>query len=158
MNSLVNNIKKINIFKNVPYILPNINVSTCLTSKIYYNYKNNIECKNVLEYVNMETYEKILFYRNNLLECFFIYWKQNSMCKIHDHSENGCYFKILNGSLNEYVYDTNLNLIEMSVYPKNHIGYIDNTIGYHKMENLNDELVTSLHIYSPPNYKGNVFN
>ena len=71
-----------------------------------------------------------------------------------DHCEKRlmhlCFYKILEGNLIEYLYDNNINLIEMKNLPKNDINYIDDTIGYHKMNNNEDYGAVSIHLYSPP--------
>lgn len=104
-------------------------------------------------------YKKNLVFRNNNFEIFIICWNSKQGSKIHDHSDNGCILKILKGKLTEYKYNTNnLELKELSCLPKDTLSYIDNEIGYHKIINDTKFETVSLHIYSPPNYQGNIYN
>ena len=103
-------------------------------------------------------YKKNLVFRNDKFEIFIVCWSSKQGSLIHDHSSNGCILKILKGKLTEYRYDiNNLELMELSSLPKNTISYIDNKIGYHKIINDTKKDTISLHIYSPPNYKGNIY-
>ena len=38
------------------------------------------------------------------------------------------------------------------------VSYIDNSLGYHMIKNLNLTHTESIHIYSPPSYKANIYN
>jgi cysteine dioxygenase len=103
-------------------------------------------------------YKKNLVFRNHKFEIFIICWNSKKGSKVHDHSANGCIFKILKGKLTEYRYDTkSLELKELSCLPKDTISYIDNEIGYHKIINDTKSETVSLHIYSPPKYEGNIY-
>lgn len=129
--------------------------------KIHNDYINGINNKLVLKTFDNNSYIKHMIYENKFLDCYVIFWKPNAVSLIHDHSDNGCLLKVLNGSLKEEVYNKNnnkLNLVKINNLDKKNIGYIDNTIGYHRIINPNDTNVCSIHIYSPPNYKANIFN
>jgi len=84
---------------------------------------------------------------------YIITWNKCKESPIHDHSKNGCIYKILHGTLIEELYNNNLKIIQKNILHKDTIKYIDNKIGYHKIINPTDDISVSLHIYSPPNYK-----
>ena len=46
-----------------------------------------------------------------------------------------------------------IKLESSTLFNENNIGYIENEEGLHRMLNKTDEIVVSLHLYSPPNYK-----
>jgi cysteine dioxygenase len=71
--------------------------------------------------------------------------------KIHNHSENGCLLKILEGNMVEEIYDKNFVLQENNNLIKDNVRYIYDSIGIHKMKNKEENTI-SLHIYSPPNF------
>ena len=98
---------------------------------------------------------KLTNYSNDLFEIIIIFWNDVES-KIHDHSENGCLIYILDGILLEEIYDNKLILTNTNIFNKFNIGYIDNNVGYHKIISPNKSI--SMHIYSPPNYKINIFN
>ena len=98
-------------------------------------------------------YKKNLIYRNENYEIFLICWKKNQFSGIHNHSDNGCLYKVLEGQLSEFLYDScTLNLKESSNLNNETLGYIDDGIGYHKVGNESKEKAMSIHIYSPPHF------
>jgi len=89
-----------------------------------------------------------------------ICWNSNQSSKIHDHPDNGCLLKVLQGSLTEYNYKFNDNDLQIKNCNKlnvNDIGYQEGSTGLHKICNENNNKVISLHIYSPPNYKCKIY-
>jgi len=136
---------------------------------LYNNYINNSFnkdaiiniCKNEIidwkKYVwfDKNKYVKSLVYNNNIYDMYIISWNDNQISQIHDHPENGCIMKILDGSIEEVLYDNKLNVIEQTEYNKGDISYIDNNRGFHKMKTTSK--CVTLHIYSPPNYKLNIY-
>ena len=101
-------------------------------------------CKERQEFNN--TYNRIKLYTCSTYEIILICWNINSFTPIHDHAENGCSLHILDGDLEETVYNKQLEKIENVKMT----GYMENSIGYHKI--FSHVKTTSLHIYSPPNY------
>jgi hypothetical protein len=98
------------------------------------------------------SYNRNIIYQDTDFEIILITWGENSESQIHDHSKNGCAFKVLEGELTEQLYNTDLQNKKTTVYSVEDINYIDNSLGYHKILN-NSILSNSIHIYSPPNYK-----
>jgi len=116
---------------------------------------NNYNSNDWLRYAKFsnENYVRNLIFRNNNYEIFLICWDKNQFSPIHNHSDNGCIYKVLEGELSEYIYDTNnIKCIELGNLNSGSVSYIDNNIGYHKVGNDNKDLAVSLHIYSPPNF------
>jgi len=112
------------------------------------NQYNSNDWKKHIEFCN-KNYKKNLFYRDQYFEMFIVCWNPFQETKIHNHSNKGCILKVLEGSINEKLYDINFNLINECELEKNKIRYIDNTLGIHKMIN-GEKRCISLHIYSPP--------
>lgn len=96
---------------------------------------------------------KVPLKNNKYFDIYILTWYKYQNSEIHDHSENGCLLKILDGTLYEHVYSKNLSYKEKNEMNKNDISYMDNSIGYHKIINSSENITYSLHIYSPPNYK-----
>ena len=103
--------------------------------------------------VNKETYNKILVNRNENFDMYIITWDNYQKSKIHNHPENGCIYKILEGHLIEENYDHKLRLVGIKSLFIDRIGYIDDFIHLHSMNNYKNNICVSLHIYSPPNFK-----
>lgn len=103
-------------------------------------------------------YKKILIYDHPLFDVYVIVWNKLGASKIHDHSENGCIFRIIKGILSEQIFDKNLVRLRRRVMGKDIMGYIDNSNGYHKILNILDDYSVSLHLYSPSGYVANTFD
>ena len=124
--------------------------------------KKLLENKNILssynsndwkQYISFDKqdYKKNLVYRDNNFEMFVVCWLPNQETKIHNHSEEGCLLKILEGNITEELYNKNFVLQEKNNLALSDVRYIDDSIGIHKMKN-NEVNTISLHIYSPPNF------
>ena len=94
-------------------------------------------------------FNRNLIFRNQLFEIYLIQWKKNYSTNYHSHPNNGCILKVLNGKLIETIKPNLTSDIKQSIIRNmNDTSYIDNKIGIHKVEALEDSL--SIHIYSPP--------
>lgn len=104
--------------------------------------------------INEKTYNREKIYDCDLFDIYIITWNIGQKSLIHNHAENGCILRVLQGELVETMYDYNLNFLETNIFDdlENNISYMDNTIGLHKIENNGVEIAVSLHIYSPPNH------
>jgi cysteine dioxygenase len=141
MNRLIQNIIKTNNLSKSRKILENYTYNDW---KYYINF-------------NEENYKKNLVFRNKDIEAFVVCWLPGQRTKIHNHSEQGCILKILEGNMEEITYHSkNLKILTKNKMIQNDIRYIDDSIGLHKMIN-NDEKSVSLHIYSTPNFKATFF-
>lgn len=122
-----------------------------IMSNLLNSYKNN----DFYNYVNIQhkKYTRKVLLKNNNIEVCLLSWYPGSSSKIHGHSHNGCYMKVLEGCLEEYKYDPKkISIIKKNTYMKNSLFFIDNSC-YHKIENPTIFPAFSLHIYSPPEYK-----
>ena len=131
-------------------------------NKYYYQYKKKFRNKDILKTTENNGYIKMQVFKNNILDCYLIFWEPHSKSPIHNHADNGCYLKVLNGCLEESLYNLTNNgellLKKTEIIDKNNIGFIHNDIGNHSITNPNDYLVTSIHIYSPPDFNARIFN
>jgi len=106
---------------------------------------------------NLKKYNKIKLteFSNDKFELVLICWDEKSETLIHDHPDNGCVLYLMDGELEEELYNKSLKLIKKSVYKPRNISYMDNSKGYHKIKCQKKAI--SLHIYSPPNYQIKTF-
>lgn len=111
-------------------------------------------------YINIqeEEYGRKLVAKNELFDMYVITWDAGQSSKVHDHAENGCVYKVLSNHLCEEVYNKDLSLKSVKCLHEKECGYINNNIGYHRIANETDKPAISLHIYSPPDYKANLFH
>lgn len=106
------------------------------------------------KYINIDElkYNRKRIYIDDEIEVLIITWCKNQEAKVHDHSENGCFLKVLEGSLEENIFSANLDSMNKRILEKGNISYMDNKIGLHSVINRLDEICVSIHIYSPPNH------
>ena len=122
-----------------------------------YNF-SHIDWKKYIK-IGENNYHREKIYSCELFDIYIITWNIGQKSLIHNHSENGCLLKILQGKLKENVYDLNLKLLKTNIIESkiNNISYMDNNIGLHNIENIGDELSVTFHIYSPPNHQTKYF-
>ena len=106
---------------------------------------------------NELNYNRERIYIDDNIEIFIITWLKNQEAKIHNHSKNGCFLKILEGNLEEIIYSNDFKVIKENKLKKGDISYMDDKMGLHSVKNINNETCVSIHIYSPPNHKTNFF-
>lgn len=96
-------------------------------------------------------------------EAWLICWDKGVDSGIHDHAEHGCIQKVLSGVLKEVRYRKSgggvkegekFEIVEERKLRVGNVGYINNEMGYHSVENRSSvKTAVTLHIYSPPNHK-----
>lgn len=95
-------------------------------------------------------YQKLPLYEEELFQVYYIKWWNNAVSGIHAHPKEKCFFKILEGNLQEYVYPPytdGSNLFIKHSYSAGHVAYIDDSIGFHNIVNSNNHDAYSLHLY-----------
>ncbi len=102
-------------------------------------------------------YNRTYIINSSLYDLVLISWLPYKYSRIHDHPERGCLLKIMNGCLKEKLYSKDLDNTYCNNLLTNQTSYIDNNIGYHQILNETNQIVYSLHIYCPGNYKSNSF-
>ena len=126
-------------------------------------YRNNNK-----NYKERGDYIKIPLHTSLWFDCYLIIWGPDAISPIHDHADNGCLYKVIQGNIRERIY-SNINLLELSTreLSTGEIGEISNSQGYHRMENIANKKIgscekplvsASVHFYSPPGYKMNLFD
>ena len=151
-----------------------INTLTQLGNIITSELENNklIDLKNILEnytgqdwkdYVSFccQKYKRNLVFINQSIEILIICWEDGQKSGTHDHAENGCLLRMMEGSLREDVYMRNgdtFNFINSNFMQKDDISYKQGTLCLHNIINESGYQSVSLHIYSPPNYKATFYS
>ena len=92
MNNLIKNIKKINIKQGLDQ---------------GYKYLKKYKENDYKKYINLDNkvYKRSLVYRDKDFEIMIISWNINQKSKIHNHSSNGCLFKVLEGNIKESLFN-----------------------------------------------------
>ena len=77
-------------------------IKECINNYTYNNEFNQLLC-------NSNTQKKIKIFENDLFDVYIIIWNIYERSNIHNHAENGCWLKVLKGTLEENLYDSDLN-------------------------------------------------
>ena len=116
----------------------------------------DITVDELVEYSD-DGYTRKGLYVDENIEVILIGWGIGQSSTIHDHPSNGCIYRILGGEVVEYRYNSKLKVESTTKLKKGDIGNMMDNRYYHKMSNESDVRASSLHIYSPPNYKMNIY-
>jgi predicted metal-dependent enzyme (double-stranded beta helix superfamily) len=115
----------------------------------YITYSNPVDWTSWVQYsVGKYTKIQVVSPLSNAYTIYLLNWLPGQASPIHGHPPGGCVMGVLRGTLEETIY------LPQSIYNKNTrilttgvIGYIDNSIGFHKIVNLCNTPCNSLHIY-----------
>jgi hypothetical protein len=102
--------------------------------------------------------EKTRLYKNDMVEVLLLTWEPGYSTLPHNHAANGCWLKVLHGSLVETRYDTELVQQQVTDLQKNAISFMNNDYGYHAIRNSSVNVTWSLHVYSPPGHQTTYFH
>jgi cysteine dioxygenase len=128
--------------------------------------KNNksFHLKDLMKYCYFDSetpYTRNLIYENEHFSLMLLVWNTNAKSCIHSHGGSQCWLTVLHGQIRESIYPINpndpsfLKIDEDSVpivyrYANvNDTRYIDDSKGFHRIENMGD-MAVSLHCYAPP--------
>ena len=98
-------------------------------------------------YFDKNFYHKNPIVKSDLFDMYLICWNNFQSTHIHNHSNKSCIMKVLQNNINQKIYNNDLTFITSNILRQNDISYIDDSIGYHKINNLNHKAI-SLHIYT----------
>uniref|UniRef100_A0A7S4MBD2 Cysteine dioxygenase n=1 Tax=Odontella aurita TaxID=265563 RepID=A0A7S4MBD2_9STRA len=83
-------------------------------------------------------------------------WNAGKESPIHDHPCDGCYMRVLEGSIRESRYFRNENEDKLDctadeIFKEGDLAFIKDSIGYHKIGNPTKDIpAVTMHLYSPP--------
>ena len=124
-----------------------------------YDQNNNNDYDDYKKYIIQDKlkYHRERIYIDDNIEIFIITWLKNQCAKIHNHSKNGCFLKILQGNLEEIIYSNDLKIIKENKLKQGDISYMNDEIGLHSVRNTNDEICVIIHVYLIINNKNHFF-
>jgi len=82
-------------------------------------------------------------------------WNPTKVSPIHDHPCNGCWMRVLKGTVNEKRYcksedGSRLMCTSDCTFLEGQNTFIKDSLGYHRIGNEGEEMSMTLHLYSPP--------
>lgn len=112
------------------------------------------------DYSSLQPYTRKIVYNDDILEVVIICWNPHEESGAHDHPENGCLMRVMQGNLIETKYvNTHLGLEQTNedILGEDKIAYQEGAKCVHNIVNPFDNLAISVHIYAPAGYKPNFF-
>jgi cysteine dioxygenase len=95
-------------------------------------------------------------------ELILICWKKDDITPIHGHDNKQCWVYLVEGEMTEIRYEQNDSgdLIEKNRMnlTKGKLTYMEDSMGYHMLENPTEENSMSLHLYMKPVESCQVYN
>eukprot|EP00297_Palpitomonas_bilix_P018004 CAMPEP_0113882496 /NCGR_PEP_ID=MMETSP0780_2-20120614/8995_1 /TAXON_ID=652834 /ORGANISM="Palpitomonas bilix" /LENGTH=199 /DNA_ID=CAMNT_0000869533 /DNA_START=114 /DNA_END=713 /DNA_ORIENTATION=- /assembly_acc=CAM_ASM_000599 len=101
------------------------------------------------------SYTRNLVVSGTNFDMIVLCWNKGQASAAHDHGGSNCWMKCLHGNMRENLYKNEegkpLEILKKTDLTEGGLAYIHDSIGLHKVENLDsDDVAVSLHIYSPP--------
>ena len=104
--------------------------------------------------------------RNCLAKCdefefILLCWDGNCQTKIHDHAGQNCWVYQVDGELREVRFEGPEDKLEVysdETLRKGEVSYMNDQMGYHRIENPNNTRAMTLHIYANPIEQCKVYN
>jgi len=108
-----------------------------------------------IAYFSNEEYIRFNVYKSSEVDIKLISWSPQQGSPKHNHPNQGCLMKILEGSLTETRYSSkNIGqVVNKGKYSVGDILFIQDSLGYHVVENREAQPAISLHVYAPGFYK-----
>lgn len=117
----------------------------------YIMYSNPVDWVNWVQY-SIGRYTKIQVFPplSSAYTIYLLNWLPGQASPIHGHPPGGCIMGVLRGRLEETIYRPQSiynSVSKVRILTSGVIGYIDDSIGFHKIVNLRNTPCNSLHIY-----------
>ena len=118
-----------------------------------YDWFSQLEIKDIESHFAYEdeNYCRIPLLARDEYDLLICCWKPGQKSAFHGHPNQGCLVKILKGTTTEEIQFADGSL-KTRQNPKGTVGYINDSIGIHRVWNASDENTVSLHLYSPGGY------
>ena len=99
-------------------------------------------------------YEREILHREPAFELMRIDWAPGACTPVHDHPENGCLVKVLQGELLErrYALGKEDEPLHTATLAMGQVTYLEGAAGIHEVENAMATPAASLHIYAPAGF------
>lgn len=101
-----------------------------------------------------ERYTRNCLFRDEDFELILICWKIGQGTAIHGHDGEDCWVYLLEGEINEVYFNVNednkLQEVGSHKVVPNQLSFMNDKVGFHKLENCFDGKSMSLHLYAKP--------
>ncbi|KAI9298535.1 cysteine dioxygenase type I [Neoconidiobolus thromboides FSU 785] len=146
------------------YGLDSDKVNVKKIQKLMENYQSNSsDWEKYAHFDNNKYTRNLVDDGNGEFNLIVLAWNNGQKSPIHDHAGSHCIMKILDGELQEQLYEwpeessaqteccRKMNNYKNTVYSKDQVTYMHDNLGLHRVANYNsDKPALSLHLYTPP--------
>lgn len=104
-------------------------------------------------YWNDDFYTRNCIARTNDYELILLCWEKNHETPIHCHGGEECWVNVIQGKLKETNYTFEKDILQetrVDILEQGGVSYMNDNMGFHKLENNTDERAMSLHLYMDP--------
>jgi len=109
-----------------------------------------------------KSYSRNCILKTEEFELILICWKKGAITSIHGHDNQRCWIYQVDGEMNETRYSEddkgNLTTSNRLKITTGKLCYMQDSMGYHKLENLTEFNSITLHLYAKPVSKCAVYN
>lgn len=134
--------------KDFPKIVKQINID----ASEFENYK--YWCK--------DSYTRNCIERTETFELILLCWDCQQTTPVHSHGGEKCWVYQIKGTVEELRYEESdngqLEVVDKMLLSPGSLTYMDDSMGYHALENNNKERALTLHLYMKPIDECEVFN
>lgn len=118
------------------------------------------------EFLGFANWSDGCYTRNCLARCeefefVLICWDGHCKTKIHDHDGQDCWVYQVDGELRELRYkgpEDNLEVYSDRSLNEGELSYMNDKMGFHRIENPSDQRAMTLHVYANPIKQCKVYN
>jgi cysteine dioxygenase len=113
---------------------------------------------------NQEHYTRNCIARTKEFELILLCWEEGQETPIHCHNNQECWVYVVKGEFDEQRFvesekkDEAIEVEEEMQLGQDGISYMNDDMGYHSLENINNGRAMSLHLYMNPIDECNIFN
>ena len=100
-----------------------------------------------------ERYTRNCIVKRNHYELILLCWSPNQSTKIHCHGGEECWVYLVDGKIEENLYDLKKGDIELKTKRQlgnGKISYMNDSLGFHSLHNHSDSKTMTLHLYMNP--------
>lgn len=124
----------------------------------------DISASEFIDYIHWsdESYTRNCIERTDRFELMLLCWNEKQDTPIHDHGGEQCWVYQVKGDVDEVRYEENkegdLEVTDKMTLTPGKLTYMDDSMGYHSLENNNNEKALTLHLYMKPIDECEVYN
>ena len=105
-------------------------------------------------------YQRVCLAHDAKSELILLCWAKGQGTPVHSHNKQECWVHIVEGEMQETLFETYSakKVIESHVIANGAFTYLTDDIAFHQLENINNGITMTLHLYANPITECDVFD